>query len=76
MCSDEDMPLKCGPSNKCKRKSEMMVGPQQETEANRDSPTDDPGEPIKVNRVNTRAETLCKPINNFGVYGMQELAQI
>lgn len=45
MYGDEDMlePLKCGQCSKCKRKSEMMVGPRLETEAIEESSKDDSG---------------------------------
>lgn len=76
MNGDEDMlePLKCGPCNKCKRKSEMMVGPQQETEANRDSQRS--RRTYKSEQSEHKSGNITPTYNNFGVYGTQELAQI
>lgn len=73
MCGDEDMlePLKCGPCYKCKRKSEMMAGPQQETEANRDSQRS-----RRTYKSEHKSGNITPTYNNFGVHGTQELAQI
>lgn len=73
MCGDEDMlePLKCRPCNKCNRKSEMMVGPQQETEANRDSQRS--RRTYKSEQSEHKSGNITPTYNNFGVYGTQEL---